>query len=101
MSSAHGAKFRNVSGGNDHSDGHRCIEVRKQVSVTRRFPFQAWAETLGMDFQNDQVRLSGEVLLQSPGQLFTGREVNEAVSEIIRRAVPCRLNANLLPNGSR
>ena len=100
-SSTRGAKFRNVSGGNDNSDGHRCVEVRKQVSVTRRFPFQAWAETLGMDFQNDQVRLSREVLLQSPGQLFAGRKVNESVPEIVCGAVPGGLNANLFPNRSR
>lgn len=83
-SSARGAKFLNVFGGNDQRDGHRSIEVRKQGTVTRRFPFQVWAERLGIEFQNDQVGLSGEVLLQSSGQLFTGRKVNEAVSEVIR-----------------
>ena len=83
-SSARGAKFRNVFGGNDNSDGHRCVEVRKQGTVTRRFPFQVWAERLGIEFQNDQVGLSGEVLLQSPGQLFTVRKMDETITDVVR-----------------
>ncbi len=57
--------------------------MRDQVAAARGLPLQAIAEPGGIEGEQQQVLLAGIVLGQGLSHLVAGREMNEAVAEIV------------------
>src|SRR5215831_4129226 len=69
----------------DHGgDIERAVEMWKQRAAARGLPFERRAEALGVDVQQQEIALAGEMLRRGLGHLMRGREMNEAVFEIDR-----------------
>jgi hypothetical protein len=67
-------------------DGQRVVQVRKQLAVARDLPSQRRGEGIGIDIQEQQVALTRVMLRRGLGRLQGGREVDEAVADVMRGA---------------
>jgi hypothetical protein len=65
----------------------RRVEMRKQVAAARYFVFQLVAQLRRVDGDEQQVVLPGEVPCRRFLHLGGGREVDEAVGKVDRRAL--------------
>ena len=63
-----------------------AIKMRKQRAAARRLPFQPRAEAGGIDVQQHEIALAGEMLGRGFGRLLGGGEMDEAVLHVDRRA---------------
>ncbi len=73
----------------DAGDGgklERAVEMRKQRAAARGLPSQRLAEPRGIDADQQQIALAGEMLGRRFGELRGGGEMNEAVAQVGRGA---------------
>ena len=64
----------------------RPVEMREERSAARRLETQGLPERLGADGDQEEIAPPSEMLRRRLGKLFGGREMNEAVAQIRRRA---------------
>src|SRR5215469_14494707 len=65
----------------DRRQRQRPIEVRKQRTAARTFPFQCGAQFLGPDRHQNEARHSSEMFGRRAGNLRGGGEMNVTISE--------------------
>lgn len=63
-----------------------AVEVREQRAAARGFPFECRPEGVGIDRDENEVALPGEVFRGGLGDLVRGGKVDVAVGEVDRRA---------------
>ncbi len=61
--------------------------MRKQRAAARFLPFQAIAETIGVDLEQHQTGLPREMLVERAAKLIACGEMNETVAAIVGRAL--------------
>ena len=62
------------------------VEVRKQGAAPGWFPFQGRTEFAGGDCDQHEAGLAGEIFLERSRDLRGGREMDEAITAVVRRA---------------
>ena len=65
----------------------RGVKMREQSAGARPLPFQLGPEPTRIDGEQHEFGLAGEMLRQSAFELMGGGEVDEAVSQIVGRAL--------------
>ena len=62
--------------------------MRKKLAAARRLPFESCTEVGGIDGDQHQIALTGEMLSGRPGKLRRSREMNETVAPVgVRSAI--------------
>lgn len=79
----------------------RAVEMREQVVVARALPFQRRPEDIGIDRQQQQIRLPGIMLRRRFGHLPRRREMDEAVAQVMGGAGEDAGRRGLRPFGRR
>lgn len=61
----------------------RAVEMREKVAAAGRLPSQAVPQSFRIDRKQEEVIAPGEVGCQGSRHLRSGREMNEAIAEIV------------------
>lgn len=69
----------------------------KEIAATREFPSQRRLEPCRIEGDKNKVRLAGEVPRRGISQLVDSREVNEAITAVVLRAVIRALHNGMAP----
>lgn len=75
----------------------RTVKMREQQAAARWLPSQGVAKCIGVAGQKPKPILAGKVFFQRAGQRFGGREMDESIGQIDRRAKRPGLILKLLP----
>src|ERR1700744_4295787 len=78
-----------------------AIEMREQVVVARAFPPQRIAERIRIDRDQEQADLPEEMLSCGFRDLPGGREMNEAIAQVVGAAVEHTLPLGFAPGRGR
>lgn len=74
--------------------------MREQVAAGEGFPLEISAELLWVDGKHDQVRLTGEMLLNRTCHLLRGRKMDEPVPPVVGRSSPFTGMADRFPDSA-
>jgi hypothetical protein len=84
----------------DRAEIEFAVKVREQLAVARRLEAQRSAQRIGIDRDQEQAGLAGEVLSGRLGDLLWEREVDETVARIVSAAPVYALPLGLAPSRS-